>query len=371
MVEKTNRFYLYDRWFNFIKETDDKIVYSSNKKKKGNSINVEIDKETSDMSILYLSDKKMLAKLDITDIDTDSINFHYQEQEPQLITINDNVYVNLILELTTSIDRTKFISEKIVRVNKKKKLNKMCYLEPDFPINEDINLKDVDIDSDMFSYFLNLIDYIKGYVRSLETLMEKDKKTSTIAKLKQEEKNLVIAEELFIYDRNYNLVARDDRTLYYENHQDGITNLEIKMDPNKYLTSINFVIENETPFRTGKNLLQIIRNDLGGVTVRFTNRKKSSLRISGDTFKDYDDAKFKYETVYDQESNVVYNNVEVVADNDEYSLTYHPSLSNIFIDENGNAYRINGQDFCLLDSISSFAPGIFENVEKTLTKKAN
>ena len=371
MKKQLKRFYMYDRWFEFEKETEDKYIYTSAKRKKGSIIHLEAFKDNKNIDILYLKDKVMIAKLSLENIDTDNIHIHYQEQEPQLITINDNIYVNLILELFTDIEKGRLVSDKVVKVNKKKKLNKMCYLEPDFPINEEIDLHEIEIESDVFDYFLNLIEYIKGYIKSLEFLMEHEDKKINPTRFINKKYKLNIAEELYIYDRSYTFVSKDDRTLFYENHEEGITNLEIKIDPNKYLTSINFIMENHSGITDNKDVFQIIRNELNGVTVRYLNRKKSNLRITGDEFKDYDSAKFRGISVYDSEANKVFDNIEIRAQNDEYVLSSHPVLSNVYIDEYGKTYRVNGQDFSKLDAMSDFAPGIFENVEKTLLKKVD
>lgn len=371
MLENKNRFYLYDRWFYLLKETEEKLTYTSVVKDSSSGILIEIEKETNDMSILYFEQKVLIAKLDITDTNSKNIKLHYQDQEPQQIIINDNVYVNLLLELYTNIENDKLNSKKMVIINRMRKFDKekrMCYCEPTFPIDKEVDLKTLDIESDVFNYFLELIDYIKSYIKSIDKITKEEEKVVEPLPLKTSINKLVIPEELYIYDRNYKFVGKDEKTIYYENHEDCINNLELKLDPNKYLSSINFIFE-EKGIKNSKMIFQIIRNELNGVTIKFYNHKKSQLRVSGKEYKNYDNAKFINVITYDEKRVKTFSNLEIKADQEEYNLTQHPYFTNTYIDEYGNEYRISSQDFAKLDNMTSYAPGIFTGIEEQLIKK--
>lgn len=368
MLEKQRKFYLYDRWFYFKKEKEDKITYQSSAKKKTNYIEIVIDKNTNDTDILYIADNKLIAKLEITEFNSNNIRFHYQEQEPQYVEINDELYANLLIELFTSSNE-KLFNKKTVKITKKRKKNDIVYREPeDFKLDKEISYNKLKIKSKVLDYFINIIDYIKNtndLIDVTDFISSEDivKETFDIKKVK----NLEIPNELYVYDRNYTFVGRDEQTIYYENEQTSINKLEIKIDPNNYISAVNLRIKNKTGDKNTKYVFQIIRNELNGITVRFGN-KNGHLRITSADPKDYDNATFRSTTIYGMDNKKISHRLDIKAGKDEYELTAHPYFSNSYVDCDGIEYRVASQDYARLDGMAHYAPGIFNNIEKTLIK---
>ena len=103
MIENRNQFYLYDRWFYYLKETDDKICYTSKPNNPQSGIMIEKYKNIKNIEILYLKNKKMISRLSISDITKKNIDIVYKDQEAQTISVHDNIHTNLLVELKTSI----------------------------------------------------------------------------------------------------------------------------------------------------------------------------------------------------------------------------------------------------------------------------
>ena len=366
MLENKEQFYLYDRWFYLLKENDEKIEYTSGIKDSLTGIIIEYYKETKEVNILYLQDKVLISKLSITDISSNKMKIHYQDQEAQQIIINNHTYVNLLIEFFTTIENQK-LGKKKVKINKKKKMNKICYFEPNFPIDKEIDLKSIDIESDVFSYFLGLITHLKGNIDKIEKCVSLE--PSIIDEKENIVTNLNIPNEIEIYDRVYSFVKNRDNVLYYINEQDGIHELELGLD---YcgLQNILLSTKEDESSKKSKYYIKFINNEIGGITVKFANHKKSTMIITASNgTNSYDDAKFKVVTAFDKDNKKALNNIEISVGNEEYILTHHPYISHAFIDEYGNDYRISSSDFSRLEAISDFGPNIFNYVKTLLIKK--
>ena len=364
------RIYILDRWFYLNKDLEDKTVYYSKRSRDGSQVGIEIDKDGNSAAVLYfdkdINKKDVIAILFIEDLKTDEVKFHYQDQEPQLININDNTYVNLLVELFSK-GTERIVNKKIVKITEKKKLNKkkkMVYYPPEgFELNTEISLNSINIESKTLGYSIELIDYIKSR-REILKIEDEDELEIPEHINVERVKNLHVPSELYIYDRKYEFINRDDTTLYYQNTQGGIRNLEIKIDPNNIFTGLILKIKNE---QRQKYIFQATKNDLNGITVKFKNRRNATIRlVRNSEHKDCDDAVFSSETTYDINDKEVSNKLEIRADSNEYELTHHPHFTNTYVDEEGNTYRVLGQEFGYLTGLSDFSTGIFKTIEKKL-----
>jgi len=365
MDESIKKFYLYDRWFYFQKETEDKIVYKSNSKRKLNGILVEFSKEIDNVDVLYFDNDKLISKLTITNIQKNKTEFHYQDKEPQLIHINDNTYVNLLIELFTNSD-DKFLNKKTIKITKKNNLKKLCYREPDFKLDTEISLNSLKIESKILNYFIELIDYIKRNKDVLRiNIKEKEsEKEEEIIEECPKNYNLVIPSDLYIYDRNYTLIGEMNNNVYYENNQDGYTLLEVRPDPNSVISRLTLHFKKEASSKNEKYVLQMLHNSLNGVTVRYQTAKKAEIRIKSDTINDYDNAQYLNTIVYDGNNAKMSDRLQVKVGKIELDLTSHPYFSNTYVDENGNEYHMGSSDFAKLEGIACYAPGIYNGIKE-------
>ena len=172
MKEDRNKFYLYDRWFYIIKEDDEKIYYSSNPEDQLNGITIELEKQTKCMNILYFEDNELKNKMTVSDITKDEIILNYKDQEPQEIKINNNLYVNLLLDATIKIASGRRTPDDKIIVTRKRTLHKMCYCEPDFPTDEEIPLSAIVVDSKILDYSLELSTFIVQFSSKMKKIMD-------------------------------------------------------------------------------------------------------------------------------------------------------------------------------------------------------
>ena len=211
-----------------------------------------------------------------------------------------------------------------------------------------------------------MIDYIKGCKDALNVIDEEEELVIPEKISVQKIRYLQVPSELYVYDRKYSFVNRDEETLYYQNTQGGINNLEIKIDPNNIFTGLVIDIKDKKGDTNQKSVFEINRNDLGGITVKFRNKKKSSLRIYGESLTDYSDAMFESETVYDSDDKMVSNELGIRAGKEEYVLNRHDYLPNTYVDQKNTDYRIAGQDLAYLNGLTEFSTGFFKAIEKKL-----
>ena len=102
-MESRNSFYLYDRWFFLVKEQPTKLIYSTIPENVLNGITLELDKEKKNITLLCFENTKMITKITTSSLEDKYMSFKYKEKEAQQIEINDNIYVNLIIEASMKI----------------------------------------------------------------------------------------------------------------------------------------------------------------------------------------------------------------------------------------------------------------------------
>lgn len=377
MLENKNKFYLYDRWFYYLKEDENKITYTSLPSNPLNGIILQYNKENKTMNILYFNNKKLLTKINISDISQPQIEATYKEQEPQMIVINNNIYVNLLIGSYTKIDDNRN-RETTVNISKKRNLNKLCYCEPTFPLNEDIDIKTININSGLFNYFTELVDAIRYKSRKLIKISEEviDKKVEKTG-LKVTE--LTIPDEIFFYDRYYQLDKtrptqeereyKPDDTIYYTNTEDGLYKLQIKYDPDfKFLTGLTFKIY-DSQLKRDRYILELKEKENSEIKVSFFNTKKEQFSFKNHDVKNHDvkNALYRSDTIYDDALNITSNNIKVESATESYNLTYNPYFSNTYTDSDGNEYHVRNSTFSMLSGISLFSPKSYKQLIKTFT----
>lgn len=366
MVENKKRFYLCDRWYYLINETDNKLVYTTNLKNKMDGNLLEISKENHQIQIIYLSKNKAIAKLEINNVDSQNIDFHYIEYECNQIDVNDEIYTNLLIELFAS--RKKFDSKGNVEIlfTKKKKLNKMCYRTPDFPIDKKTDVKSIKIDLKKITEFQELTTYIPNNINKILGKIFSDEQINENEDIK-EISRLVIPQELEIYDRVYSFVEKTDNKLLYTNDEDDIINLEIKVDTiNFILQDITLVTKAKNQNKAAKNLIKIFPNLENGITAKYYTNKKSNINMGG---KIIEDAKIDSEVIFDGNEQKISHTLSIKAGKQQFELTRHPHLMNNYVDNEGNIYHIGCSDFARFQGISGFACKIYKRIENSIFKE--
>lgn len=365
MVENKKKIYFCDRWYYLVNETEDKLTYTTNQKNKMEGNLLEINKNSKQIQIIYLQKNKAVAKLEISNNDN-NINLHYMEYECNEIEVNNEIYTNLLIELFATRKKHNYKGDFKIKFSKKKKLNKMCYRTPDFPIDNEIDLNSVKIDikrieefKDLTTWLPNNIDKVLNNVFSSEQDIEKEEIKEIV--------RLEIPQELEIYDRVYNFIKQNDNKLIYENTEDDIINLEIKVD------TINFVLQNvelitkaKNQTKNIKNSIQIFPNLENGITAKYVTSKKTNINLSG---KIIEDAKIDSEVIFDKNYEKVSSNISIKAGKTQYDLIEHPYIKKNYVDNEGNIYHIGCSEFARFQGISSFASRIYKRIEKNIFKE--
>ena len=193
MLENRNKFFLHDRWFYFKKEIDGLRTYTTMVDDPKNGLILIYDRESNEVEIVAIKDEEFIAKLYISDITKSEISFHYKENTPQNIYIEDDLYVNLLLEAFVETKHGRIDKESLIRISKKKNLDKIVYLTPPLPLDEDIYLDKYKIESEMLSYFLELINSFNIFIKLLEkeTIIQKEPVLPNI-KIESNEEELLI-----------------------------------------------------------------------------------------------------------------------------------------------------------------------------------
>ena len=143
MAENKYKFYLCDRWFYLIKETDTLLKYASNPSKPTSGIIVEKNKEDNSLQIFYYIKGKLYSKISVSNILERDIYLHYKDLIPHYTVINGEEYVNLLVDIFSHIKYGNKVENDQIYVRKKKNLKKLCYREPDFPLEVTVPTKDI------------------------------------------------------------------------------------------------------------------------------------------------------------------------------------------------------------------------------------
>lgn len=370
MIENRNQFYLYDRWYYLTNETEDKLSYSSNPEDRRNGNILEVDKTKNKISIIYLSNNKTLGKLEMTQLESLKIKLNYSQYECKELAINDDIYNNLLFELVT-ITNPKHTEEKIEIVfKKKKKLNKICYREPKFPMNRKINLNELETDIYETYLFKQMVDHSNIIMPKIIKLINEPIEEEKQPDIKIEDsnldrvKNLKVPEDIHVYDRKYHLVKTENDIIYYESTGCEISNLEIKVDTNNMnILGIELKMK-DIEEEKHKYTIQIYKDKENNIAARYCNRKKTNVYLNHEKLEQ---ARIHSEIAFDANNHNVVNKIKIDSQNKHYNLVAHPSSG--YIDKEGNQYKVYCNDYVEFQSMGPFIGGIYKHVENSIFKE--
>ena len=363
MAEDKNRIYLCDRWFYLIKETDTILKYASNPIKPTQGIILEKRKDDNSLQIFYYVKNKLFNKISVSDITEKEIFFHYKDLVPHLTNINGEEYVNLLADIFSHLKYGNRAESDKIYIKKKKNLRKLCYREPDFPLEVTIDLKDLSVANEGIQYYLNLVSNFKLYIPNVN---EREKQDDMAKNITGEIRELNIPGELALFDRIYTFKEEELGRLYFYNDEDSITNLVINYDTiYRYIEGININFRETIGTKKFDCTYEAYRNEYNGMTVVFYNNIKENININQQKIED---SRYKFFAKYDESGNQVSNYLEIIAGRKRTVYYLHPVLSTIYIDDDGNTYQIGNQNFGRLKGMANFSNGIFKVLEKKLTK---
>ena len=251
-------------------------------------------------------------------------------------------------------------------IKKKTNMNKMCYLEPDFPLNEKINIGVLDIDSYYFSYYKNICEYIsvnrKKFIDYINSSAEKKEVTIT-----NEVNELSIPNEIYYYDRIYKLVKQERNNAVFLNTEDYYNELKVNYDPTyKNITQISLDYKDSKTSQKKLFELKIVPNTFNGVTTTFKTNTKKTILLSN---REVEQASFDSTLVYDDNNNLMSFNTKISAKKEVYNLTISPIFRNVYSDEFGNEYHLVDRDYSYLLGIARFSFWAYQSVKKIFLTK--
>lgn len=353
MVENKEKFFLYDRWFYLIEEREDIVLYSSKRDILQGATTLVFDKKTNEIKIKYSLDNKKVGELVISDISSDIVNCKYTPNNLEPIHINGNEYLQLKQELFASYKKGERPDYQIQlnKVGKVKNIN--------FPLGTPINLNEIKAYSKPITTFIDIVNALPLYDKKIEQILIAPIKTSEIVDNSVEEiKELYIPQELMIYDGLYKLVEETKNKYIYQNKEEKISTIEVRINP----SDVSIV---DVKIKDG-DVFQILPDDKGGIIARYTGRGIKNLVINNNLLSA---SSINTNVIYDSKRNLVENVIEMKIDKKSYRLERHPKLCRIYIDDQGKEYTLSSSSLFNASGILSYAPNIFNGIEKKMIKK--
>lgn len=362
MEKEIHKIYFYDRWLNFSKEANDALIYESTPNSDGNIIRLEYNKENGNIKVLYSKKGTTIGKLNIIK-DNDKYSVNYKNLECEFLEKEDDLHVNLLYELNMTI-RNQITSDIKIKLSKKKNLNKICYLEPTFPLDEDLNIKNLKMTNNQLEYLLNLFRELRYYLPVISKQIQKN-----IEEINQNNnriiKELNVPEELQMYDRTYKFVSKDDYNLNYENTSGGLTTLKIELNP--YETkikkaTIEFIPKNDKEVKDKIEFSHEINNN---IIIKYINFNKIRMELNREACS----ARLNTYAEFDNNGETIRNEVYINSSSKDYKLYAHPVFRNKYLDEEGLEYTIGNSDYARFHGFLNFICPIVQNLEKIFYKE--
>jgi len=363
MVENLKKFYLYDRWFELEKKTDDELIYWSIPKNSPSRVKINIDLKSNEMTLSYFEDRKLLKQIMITDITQKKVDLHYRDEVCDLLEIGEQKYDNLAIEMFASIINDGVTREYNLMFSKKDVPSNYEWIEPILPIDEKINMNDIDCSSNKVNDFIDFACSFPVAIKKLRPLItqkiehQEDEKISEV-------KELIIPDEITVYDRTYHLINFSSNKIFMTNTEDGIRNLEIKYDPiDLALKGVSIKIKDKNKT---ERVIKIKINDLDCVTVKYYTKIKETVLVN---HRKIEGAKINSDMIFDNNNHKVQASVSISNDEEQLYLLEHPLITNNYSDGNGNLYTVSNSGYNTYYGIASFAPWIINGVKEKIYKK--
>lgn len=364
MVESKEKFYLYDRWYKRQSETEEKIIYVSIPENISSGIRMEINKKENKITVFSLEEKKVLNRIEISDIKSSNIELHYIDEICHDIELENNTYKNLFIEFFAIVenDIARDYQVRFLSKNKKNNLDGISNL-----LNKKIDMGDMNIESQKADYFIEFVKNFIFFKKKLIDIIE----LSSVAKLNGQKdsnqvtkKKLLVPQSLEIYDRVYQLIQTNGNKIILENTEDDIRTLRIKYDPTAQLiTSVCLRIDD---YEKQEGVLQIIPNDLNGITARYYIVKKTNIRVGAEELKA---KKIRGLVIFDSSNQKISNSIRIITESKKIELVEHPYLANNYTNGMGNLLTIGNRTYKKFFGIASYAAPIFRNIDKKVFVK--
>lgn len=367
MGELKEKIYFADRWYYLSKSDGDIATYSSKINDKNNNTILEVDTNTKSLNLIFIKNKKTMGKLSISDITKQPISYNYEQFIPETIEVDNNLYTNLLTDFSVVVDNCRVVESSII-FHRMKKMNKMCYCEPTFPLDAKLDPRVFDLNCSAYESFKNAYSLSPQYFNVIiDTFFRKHDEIENVDTEVIDDScisELVVPSEMFLYDRNYHLVNSDVTTHTYID--DGKTSsVEI-------ITDLNELKVKRIEFRKedgNRNIIQIYPDSSNDdkVTIRYVNKKKFTLALNG-VYLEH--AKVHSQAYFGKDKKLESFAVEINAGiGKNYLLQQHPYFTNTFCDTDGNSYNVRCAGFAEFLMMLYYAPGIYNSMQDKMFPK--
>lgn len=362
MVKNQNKFYLYDRWFQYQKQNEEKYIYISTPKNETSYAIIEINKNTNEMFVYYYENNKLIERFETSDINQSSIDIHYIQEVCYIMEIEKHRYNNISIELFTNINNDDVPHDYQIKFLKQNKKSKENYAKIPFPFDEKINMEELQFSSKSVDKFIDFASTLHIYVKKIRnviSLQDNQKIKKDLPTLKE----LVIPQSLEVYDRVYYLNKITERKIILSNTEDGIRNLEINFNPEKFsLSCINLKIKGNFDKEA---VIKITKNKQDEIVAKYESGIEEKIK-AGETI--YENVKMNSVMNFDSNNKKTENKIIISSEENKVELLEHPSIKNRYTDGCGNMISVNNSGYYIFYGIASYAPIIFNSIEKKLFK---
>jgi len=299
----------------------------------------------------------------ITDITKKQVDLHYCDEVCELLEIGEQKYDNLAIEMFASIINDSVTREYQLMFTKKNVSSDYEWKNPILPIDEKISMNDIDCSSKKVTDFIDFACYFPVALKKLIPLITQNIENKNNKKVPVI-KEIMIPEEITVYDRTYHLINASENKIFMTNTEDGIRNLEIKYDPTAFVlkgVSIKIKEKNKT-----ERVIKIKPNDLDGVTVKYYAKVKETVLVND---RKIDEAKINSDMIFDSNNEKVQASISNSNDEEHFYLLEHPLIRNNYSDGNGDLYTIRNSGYNTYYGIATMAPWIVNGVKEKVFKK--
>lgn len=217
-------------------------------------------------------------------------------------------------------------------------------------------------------------DLVQEFINLNKSQTIQNKQVSTKSKIKAEPLDDTIyniPDQVFIYDRAYQIDTKNFDTISYINNQDGLHKFDIKIDRvNNRIGEIVFIDYNQkSNISSCYPIKRIVRispqsdNTIKGV---YTTRDKENLIINNEK---YQNTKTNGKGILDLDNRKLNCELEITLDKGKIQL-YNSQLAHSFTDKSGeNNYYLTSVNYAYFESILYFSHSIIDNLEQKIFKK--
>ena len=384
MVEKLEQIYLIDKNFKFVQRTKDKFIYKYE------------DKELEQLNILELlfsEEEQRIKKIDIYTFSglepietmhiirgTDNITeVDYYPNGYENITIDkisQPYSISVYLEFS-ELDGNNYQEYKEIELvkkgHKKHKVLSQIPLEENYYITKDSRIHY--ISSNSISKLKRLTEFLVPSIKEIEKRLFNPESIESLENEDDNDQAILepidgtYPEQMYIYDRNYNLLGKKSGAIVYQNTEDEIKELEIYFTDDKSKLKEVRLIDYSDSYLEGikvkskRRIIRFLVTKDNKINVTLCNRRKEPMIINSHTI---DRNNIAARAIISQSNEIEKLEVKIQNQLGTFNLTKSPTKNMEFIDKNNVSYLISSNSFEQFRMFIRYVPFILGALENKL-----